>query len=259
MVVPDDKPRSEKDALPLTLATDGIEAKALARIIQDAHLAFKEIAISKSLEEQELTIYPFKQGSFKFWMELLATGTVVFGVFREILALKRAKLELDKSKNDSSKEKSPQSIAVNPIINIHINDFLKVISENTNGLTIGEGKSSFKFTSEEIKTVLGIEKAEELKEKFDRRTIEKRDQQLSLVKISDKKFGMWEFIYDENRVKVEIPSNLKKSARFRKYSSGMKFTVSLKIRQEYNAKGQAWENIAYRITAITKIDPMPPF
>lgn len=254
-----DNPK-EKNLL-FSLGTNGIPAKELVKILEEARFAFKEIAKASETEDAELKVYPFKQGSFEWIVAVTEAAAHVFGVFEKILGYKKARLEYEAAKRNHNWQKetkpliSPQppvELQANPTINIHINAMLKVVGENSSGFMCYDPEGSnmaVSFSTYDINNLLEIEK-ERSKEKPERRTIEKIGQQLYLVKTSVKKYGMWEFIYDDIRIMAQVPDDVKKAAKIKSWPSGTKMTVWLSIRQEYDKLAKAWESINYRVTHV---------
>lgn len=259
-----EEPAQEK--LQFRLETDGIEAKALVRILQDTHLTFREIGKANATPDAELKIYPFRQGSFEYAIAVVAglnTVVATLGVFREILAYKKAKLEYRKSQTSIFEEKPkqvrkpepPTVLQNNPSINIYLNGMLKAIGDHSAGFSVSESSSSgvgFHFSEHEIRTILEIERGS--RETSFRQTIELPNEKLSLKAISTKPYGKWKFIYDGNNINAGVPEGLKKGAQFNQYQPGTIFYVTLSVRQEYNDTAKAWLNMNYRVTQIHKIE-----
>ena len=252
----------------IRLETNGIEAKALIRILQDTHLTFREIAKAEDQPEADLKIYPFKEGSFEFSAAILAAkniATTTIGVFREILGYKKARLEYEKSKQEAFRKgqesnkikfevEIPQALQKNANITLYMNAMLKTIGDNSEGFNFsGSGTGEpLHLTSSDIRSIIESEKDHDLKP-VEKRSIEMKDARLSLVKISDKPYGKWDFIYDGIKIKVDVPEYLKYLALTEKYKPGIIFNALLTIRQEYNSDAKAWQNIGYRISQVTQV------
>lgn len=255
----------DNDKLKFPFDTDGIEAKALAKMLQDTHNSFREIAWTAFGKETELKIYPFKKGSFEYVAE---AATTISALFTAILLYKTAKLnkstaernlrkaEIETEKALGEKSDTPKlknTLELNPKIEIHLNAFLKTASDHSKGFSLTnpeDNRSYVKLSSNEIKRLLEIEESESLKERPQTQTIVKPYETLYLIKVSDKTYGMWEFIYGDIRIMATLPKFFKNDPAYRELRPGTKLIVKLKIKQEFNKAARVWENIGYGIMHI---------
>lgn len=256
--------KSKQESIVFSLDTNGIEAKALSKILYETHLAFREISKEVGTDEPELRVLPFKQGSFEY---VVAVGLALKGAFdlsKSVVDTFKSVIDYKKSKVDermvrlkrkaellSRKLKNEPLPEDSETVNKTTSDLLKTISENSGGLIIksNTGDVIIRMSTLQIKQLIEVESLEAKKEKEETRYITRKTN-LILIKTHSTPFGMWAFNYDGMRIMAEMERNYRD--KHKGMRPGTKIIVDLKIWQVYNRDAKTWENKRYRVMNVNK-------